>query len=60
MRNLAFVIWMVGMPIANAFDAYIFKYLLKYVYSDTVTGVAALISFAIYFWVGFLLYEKKK
>ena len=58
-RNLAFVIWMLGFPIANTLHSYVTRYLLKQVYSDAAECIGALIWFAFYLFVGYKLYEKK-
>ncbi len=59
MKNLPFVIWMVGAPIGEAFGQYVDEYLCKHVYSGTVSGVGALIAVVFYCFIGYKLYEKK-
>ena len=59
MKNLPFVIWMVGAPIGEAFSSYVNEYLLKNTYSDAVQGIAAVIGVGLYIFVAPLLYEKK-
>lgn len=58
MKNLPFVIWMVGAPIGEAFSQYVNEYLCGHTYSDIVTGLAAITVAVIYFYVGYMLYEK--
>jgi hypothetical protein len=59
MKNLPFVIWMVGAPAVETFGDYVHKYLLKKTYSIEVAGIAAIIFLAMYFFIGYKLYEKK-
>ncbi len=58
MKNIAFVIWMVGAPIGTVFGQYVNEYLCKNTYSDTITGLVAVACMVIYFFVGYKLYEK--
>lgn len=60
MRNIAFVVWMVGMPLVSALDEFIDQYLLGNRYPDSVTCISALIYLVIYFFIGYKLYEGKK
>lgn len=59
MRNLPFVIWMVGAPISSSIGQYVNEYLCKHTYSDAVHGIAALITLIVWALVGSILYEKK-
>ena len=59
MKNIPFVIWMVGAPIGESVGQYVNEYLCKHTYSDMVTGLAALIGLVVYFFIGYKLYEKK-
>ena len=59
MKNLPFVIWMIGYLFVNHIGKYINEYLLKYTYSDTTILISSLISIVIWISIGYLLYEKK-
>jgi|GEM_PF-2098144 hypothetical protein len=59
MKNIAFVIWMVGAPMVEALDSYVNEYLLKNKYPDSAQEMGALVIIIIYIFVGTLLYEKK-
>ncbi len=59
MRNLPFVIWMIGFPISNSIGDYVHKYLLENTYSNNVELIAAIICLTIWIWIGICLYEKE-
>lgn len=56
MRNLAFVIWMVGYPVSTAIVNYI-TYLRRGKFTDGVYATAALLEIFTWIYVGTLLYE---
>ena len=58
MKNLSFVLWMIGCPLVNTYSQYVSEYLLKNKYSKNVEGIASLTYLFIWFIVGVLLYEK--
>ena len=59
MKNLSFVIWMIGYPFVLSYDDYVNQYLLGKTYSDNTMLISSLIMVAIWIFVGYLLYEKK-
>jgi len=59
MKNLSFVLWMLGYPIVIAIDGYL-GFLKGKTYSDHVNFWAALIVIIIWITVGKMLYEKRK
>ncbi len=59
MRNLPFVIWMVGAPMVRIFSSYVGEYLLEHTYTDGTWIVGTLFYLAMYVFIGTLLYEKK-
>ena len=58
MRNLAFVIWMIGWPAGYSFSEYL-GYLRGKSYSEGVEVLNALIFVIIWVAIGILLYENK-
>jgi hypothetical protein len=60
LRNIAFVIWMVGMSLGKTFSEYVDAYLLGRRYSDNVDLMADIVWLIIWFGVGIKLYEPKK
>ncbi|MFH0755634.1 MAG: hypothetical protein V1910_03180 [bacterium] len=59
MKNIAFVIWMIGAPIGKSLSQYVNEYLCKHIYSDIVIGLVAFIGLVVYIFIGYKLYEKK-
>lgn len=59
MRNLVFVIWMLGWSISRDLSEYL-QFLRGKTYPETVEGIAAFTWLVAWIWVGVLLYEKKK
>lgn len=59
MRNLPFVIWMLGLPLIKCIDAFVFKYFLEKTYSDDVEVISAIIFLIIWIFIGILVYEKE-
>jgi len=57
MKNLPFVLWMIGFPLADNLNSYVNEYLLKKTWSNDVEFVAATICLAIWFFIGYKLYE---
>ncbi len=60
MKNLAFVIWMVGAPIGESLSIYVNEYLCGHKYSDNVTGISAILVMGFYIFVGIKLYEREE
>ena len=60
LRNIAFVIWMVGMLVSETLSEYVNEYLLAQKYSDIVDFVASLVFLVIYLGIGMKLYEPRK
>jgi hypothetical protein len=58
MKNLVFVIWMLGFPLVLSIDAYVDLYLLQSTYTLTVSGIASAIRICIWFYIGYILFEK--
>jgi hypothetical protein len=59
MRNIAFVIWMLGYSLCSLLHNY-FIFLEGKVYSDNVVVISATINIIIWIWIGCLLYERKE
>lgn len=57
MRNLVFVIWMLGYPVTLEIHGWSPNY-HRYSYSDSVEALAIFFCMVIWFVVGKLLYEK--
>ena len=57
MKNFPFVLWMIGFPLADNLNSYVNEYLLKKTWSNDVESVAATIYLAIWFFIGYKLYE---
>jgi hypothetical protein len=55
-RNLAFVIWMLGWSLLSTISSYL-QYLTKKTYSEETELFAAIIMIIIWIWIGKLLYE---
>lgn len=60
MKNIPFVIWMLGFPFVQTINDFVYKYLLQETYPDSVEAATALVFLMIWIGVGSLLYEKKK
>ena len=60
MRNIAFVIWMVGFPISETFSAYVNEYLLQKVYSTNTNLITSILVMIIWIFIAVLLYERKQ
>jgi len=58
MRNLPFVLWMIGYLLVVSVRDYL-SYLQGDRFSSTVEGIAALFILVIWVYVGTLLYEKR-
>ena len=58
MRNLVFVIWVLGWPVGGAVSEYL-GYLRGKRYSEGVEAFNAIICIIIWILIGFLLYEKR-
>lgn len=58
MKNLPFVIWMLGFPLTITIDKFVCEYLIKKTYSDSSEAIALIIFLIIWIVVGKLLYEK--
>lgn len=59
MKNLVFVIWMIGFPLAEAVaDAIKYRVGIPIPeYDKTVIGLSAVVSISIWFYVGWILFE---
>ena len=57
MRNLIFVMWMLGFQLVNELGDYLTP--STHEYSDWVTAAASLCMLIVWFGVGYLLYERK-
>ncbi len=57
MKNLAFVIWMIGWPLGLTFSRYL-EYLTNQKYSQGVQDTASFVTLVMWVLFGFLLYEK--
>jgi hypothetical protein len=58
MKNLAFVIWMLGYPLVDMASIFLHCYLLNKVYTDQIKCVAAVVFLVTWIGVACLLYEK--
>ena len=59
MKNLPFVVWMLGFPLFSSVSDYL-TFLQGKIYSDTVEAIMTLISLIIWGFVGYKLYEPHK
>ena len=57
MKNLAFVIWMIGWPLSLTLSRYL-EYLMGKDYSQGVKDAASLTTLVLWILFGILLYEK--
>jgi len=60
MRNLPFVIWILGFPLVDTMCIFVNEYLLKKEYSESIEVVGALITVSVWICIGYLLFEKEK
>lgn len=60
MKNLAFVLWMLGWPIVVNINEYLYYLTTNKVYSDETEFVSAIINLIIWIGIGVRLYEKKE
>ena len=59
MKNLPFVLWMLGFPVLWSMSDYL-AFLQGKTYPDVVVGIGGAIMLAIWTFVGSKLYEKEK
>ncbi len=58
MRNIVFVIWMLGFPLVGEFCLYL-AFKRGRIFESEVLGVAAMIDMVIWIFVGYKLYERE-
>ena len=58
MKNLSYVVWMLGWPLLCSIETFVSRYLLEKTFSSGVEGMAALFNIIVWFVVGKFLYEK--
>jgi len=58
MKNLPFVIWVLGWPLVRSIELYIERYLLKEEDSKETKVIGAIIFIVVWIWIGSLLYQE--
>jgi hypothetical protein len=57
MKHLDFVIWMLGWPLIETVNTFVYEYLLKKTCSDTVEYLSTIIHLVLYITVATLLWK---
>ena len=60
MKNLPFVLWMLLFMPSEALVSYLSHITRPTVYSDGIIAISAIADLFMWFWVGYMLYEKKE